>query len=158
VKTYFSDESLPEDFADSVFLAGPTPRDSTLKSWRPRAVEMLSFGGTFKKCFVPERKNWKDGFDYIEQVEWELEALKKCSVVMFWVPRDMKTMPALTTNVEFGMLVKDSRSVYGRPEDAASCKYLDYVYKKFRGLRPAPDLQILVSTAENTLVNSWRNR
>jgi len=154
MKTYFSDELLPTDFDGSVFLAGPTPRDRALKSWRPMAVEMLTFGGTFKKCFIPERKDWKVGFDYIDQVEWELEALEKCSVILFWVPRDIKTMPAFTTNVEFGMFVRDSRSVYGRPPNAENCRYLDYVYKKFRGLRPAVNLQILVSSAENTMVNS----
>ena len=155
---YRSDEALPTDFESSVFLAGPTPRDKNIPSWRPRAVEMLEFGGVFKKCFVPERKDWKEGFNYIEQVEWELEALEKCSVVVFWVPRCMKDMPALTTNVEFGMFFKEKRCVYGRPESADNCRYLDYVYKKFRGLTPAVDLHVLVSRAEMTLENSWHNR
>ena len=155
---YHSDGVLPNDFSSSVFLAGPTPRDRDVPSWRPRAVEMLEFGGVFKKCFVPERKNWRDGFDYVDQVEWELEALEKCSVIAFWVPRCMESMPALTTNVEFGMFFRENKCVYGRPEDAEHCRYLDHVYEKFRGLTPAIDLQVLVARAEMTLENSCHGR
>jgi 8-oxo-dGTP pyrophosphatase MutT (NUDIX family) len=50
-------------------------------------------------------------------------------VVMMWVPREIKSMPAFTTNVEFGMFVRSGRLVYGRPEGAPKTRYLDKVYQ-----------------------------
>lgn len=49
---------------------------------------------------------------------------------MFWVPREIQTMPAFTTNVEFGMFL-DKRSKYksiilGYPLDAPKMKYLHW--------------------------------
>src|SRR5581483_11776507 len=90
----------------SIFLAGPTPRSSHVKSWRPEAINILresNFSGT---VLVPERRDWTVKFDYIEQVEWEWKGLEDCSIIVFWVPRDLQTMPAFTTNVEFGSYVR----------------------------------------------------
>lgn len=36
------------------------------------------------------------------QNEWEHLAIESCDVLMFWVPRDLETLPGFTTNVEFG--------------------------------------------------------
>ena len=42
----------------------------------------------------------------------------------------MPDMPALTTNVEFGYYVRDSRTLYGRPDAAVLNQYLDRLYKR----------------------------
>ena len=118
----------------SIFLVGPTPRSKDVKSWRPEAINILKdrkFNGT---VIVPE---WcpsvvrpKDS-SYLNYVEWEHYGLEHCSRIAAWVPRNMKDMPALTTNVEFGLYVKSGRVRYGRPNNAEHCRYLDWLYAKY---------------------------
>lgn len=120
MKVCYSRTQLPK----SIFLAGPTPRDPVTKSWRPEAVQILqdlNFDGT---VFVPEESesSWK--FSYDDQVEWELQALHSASAIAFWVPRELATMPAFTTNVEFGLFAARRNVVLGFPPDAAKMKYL----------------------------------
>ena len=115
------------------FLAGPTPRSTDVKSWRPEALEYLRRTGFDGDVLVPERKDWKVKFGYCDQVEWETRGLERCSVVLFWVPRNMTTMPALTTNVEFGMYIKSDKIIYGRPNEAENVRYLDSLYKRWQG-------------------------
>ena len=115
----------------SIFLAGPTPRSVEVFSWRPVALDLLTqmkFNGT---VLVPERKDWSVKFDYGDQIEWELQGLDAATVVVFWIPRNMENMIGLTTNVEFGMLVKQKFIMYGRPHTAAHVRYLDHLYHKF---------------------------
>ena len=136
----------------SLFLAGPTPRSKDVLSWRPKAIEILGnlkFDGTI---LVPEWSPYiprPENFDYLNQVEWEHEGLEHCSHVVLWVPRNMKTMPALTTNVEFGLYVKSGRAIYGRPDDAEHCRYLDWLYAKYNWKpiqKTLPDLMELAIT------------
>lgn len=109
----------------SIFLAGPTPRSPSVPSWRPDAVmtlELLGFDGT---VFVPEDGDGcSTKFNYDDQIEWELQALHSATVIVFWIPRKMDTMPALTTNVEFGLFAARRNIVLGYPKDAFRMKYL----------------------------------
>lgn len=117
----------------SVFLAGPTPRDESGIDWRPEAIEIFEsfdFDGTL---FAPSPfLTIYDSFseNYYHQIDWEERALRAATIVMFWVPRDLKTMPAFTTNVEFGMYVGSGKMVYGRPVvnflPAPKTGYLDW--------------------------------
>ena len=81
--------------------------------------------------YVPELSSGEAQFNYDNQVEWEWEALEKASVIVFWVPRELSTMPGFTTNIEFGHYVRESRVVYGRPDSAELIRYLDKLYKRF---------------------------
>jgi hypothetical protein len=136
---------LPLDRA--IFLAGPTPRSTDVKSWRPEAVEILRLAGFDGDVLAPERMDWAVKFDYEDQVEWELRGLENCAVIAFWVPRDMATMPALTTNVEFGMFVRSRRAIYGRPHDAPHTRYLDHLYRKYARRGPHMFLKSLLAEA-----------
>jgi hypothetical protein len=112
-----------------IFLAGPTPRSPDVPSWRPQAVELLRGFGFTGTVLVPE---WDTGVakaSYDDQVGWERAGLIHAKAIAFWVPRNMATMPALTTNVEFGYwLAKTPKRVfYGRPPGAPSTKYLDWL-------------------------------
>lgn len=117
----------------SIFLAGPTPRSKDVQSWRPEAVailERMKFNGT---VFVPEDGDFSARFSYDDQVEWELQALHSASVVVFWVPRAEPTMPAYTTNVEFGMFANRPNVVFGAPDEAIKNRYLKaicYLYHR----------------------------
>jgi hypothetical protein len=75
----------------------------------------LGFAGT---VLVPERRDWPAKFNYLDQVEWEYAGLEGCTVIAFWVPRDLQSLPGFTTNVEFGRYVGSGRCVYSRPDGA----------------------------------------
>ena len=135
-----ADQSL-EIKQPSIFLAGPTPRSKEVRSWRPDALEILrrlNFAGT---VLVPERRDWTTRFAYSDQVEWEFAGLESCTIIAFWVPRDLGTLPGFTTNVEFGRYVGGGRVVYGRPDDAPRNRYLDWLYGKCTGLTPCRSLE-----------------
>ena len=53
-------------------------------------------------------------------------------MVVFWVPRDLDTMPGFTTNVEFGLSVASGKHiVLGYPEGAPKMSYLRTLADKF---------------------------
>lgn len=130
----------------SIFLAGPTPRSQDVDSWRPHALEILekrlNFTGT---VMVPEHRHWDRNYDFISQVEWEWEGLENCDHIVFWVPRELKTMPAFTTNVEFGSYVRSGRAHYGRPDNSPKNDYLDWLYTKVTKRKPYNDLYSLLA-------------
>ncbi len=131
----------------SLFLAGPTPRSTTVRSWRLGALEILrglAFQGT---VLVPEPRDGSVWPSYLSQVEWEFADLEGCTVVVFWVPRDLETLPGFTTNVEFGRYVGSGRCVYGRPDHAPQTRYLDWLYEKLTGKRPHETLQETMEAA-----------
>lgn len=114
----------PEQIDKSIFLAGPTPRDMETQSWRPEALQLLedmSFDG---KVYVPEHRVRIPDYNYDEQVHWEWEALAASTVIVFWVPRELKKMPAMVTNVEFGFYIASGKVVFGAPNSAQKIGYL----------------------------------
>lgn len=118
----------------AIFLAGPTPRSQDVESWRPGAIRLLNHWGFDGMVLVPERRDRQVKIDYLDQVEWEYRGLQGAKAILFWVPRDMEKMPALTTNVEFGCYVgKHPNVFYGRPEGAPHTRYLDWLYNKVQG-------------------------
>lgn len=148
----FTQDNLIQTTECSVFLAGPTPRSEDVPSWRPEAIDLFEkHMDNDLTVFVPE-PNWeKDmtfaelNLKYAEQIiEWEHQAIAASNVILMWVPRDLKDMPAFTTNVEFGLYVKEYKLYYGRPDSAPKNRYLDYCYEKFIGKKPASTLESLV--------------
>lgn len=149
MRVIYSDQKIPADLKEghSIFLAGPTPRSLDVYSWRPEAVALLGHLGYDGTVLVPEHEVPKEKADYIDQVEWEYEGLENVTCIAFWVPRDLKTMPAFTTNVEFGSYIRSARSVYGRPPNAPKTRYLDWLYEKTRGLKPEESICDLMMKA-----------
>jgi len=132
MKTFYSDFPLDLDLNQkSIFLAGPTPRSLSVKSWRPEALEILEELNYDGQVIVPERKVKQEHIDYITQVEWENYGTENCKILVFWIPRNIETMPAFTTNVEFGRYADSLRTFYGRPDGSPKNRYLDWLYKKF---------------------------
>jgi hypothetical protein len=125
-----------EPLAVSIMLLGPTPRRpapgmNPTPSWRPAALgilERLEFDGT---VFVPEASDWAQHDHYDAQVAWEWEALDQATVSAFWIPRELVTMPAFTSNVEFGYKVASGRVLLGYPEDAPKMTYLAALAERF---------------------------
>ena len=144
MKIFYSDEPLTLNLLQpSIFLCGPTPRSKDVPSWRPYALTILEQLNYQGQVCVPERRVKAEHIDYVEQVEWEHYGLENCQRLVFWVPRDMATMPALTTNVEFGRYVTSGRIWYGRPDGAFATRYLDWLYAKYN----------VSQTIHNSLVN-----
>lgn len=116
----------PRTFKKSIFLAGPSPRQPDHPNWRPEALRLLQEMGYDGVVFVPlpEHGGWGHGFD--TQITWEKRYLDMADIVVFWVPRNMDTLPALTTNVEFGMYVSSGKAILGYPHGASHMRYLDF--------------------------------
>jgi 8-oxo-dGTP pyrophosphatase MutT (NUDIX family) len=123
MQVIYAQEPFPTTVRASIFLAGPTPRDKANPSWRPEALRLLEGEGFDGHVFVPEPRGgiWKG--DYIGQVGWEEEGLNRADSVVFWIPRDMATMPGLTTNDEWGTWKDSGKAVFGAPEGAAHVRY-----------------------------------
>jgi hypothetical protein len=107
----------------SIFLAGPTPRSSLAMSWRPEALQILESLDSKLTVFVPEPRSGVWG-DYTGQIDWEWAGLTAATAIAFWVPRNMATMPALTTNVEWGVWASSGKCVLGSPPGAEHVRYL----------------------------------
>lgn len=116
-------EDIPDGL--SVFLAGPTAAaGSGVLSWRPDAVAEIQrqWPGTETLTVLsPESRGGIRADRYEDQWHWENKARAQATVVMFWIPRDMDTLPGMTTNVEFGYDVAARRTVVlGCPPDCPS--------------------------------------
>ena len=93
----YAQQEVPETFSRSIFLAGPSPRDPEVKSWRPEAIDHLSKLGFDGVVYVPVTEDGQWNHSYEDQVEWEEKCLHMSDCVLFWIPRDLKTMPGCTT-------------------------------------------------------------
>jgi 8-oxo-dGTP pyrophosphatase MutT (NUDIX family) len=127
----YSDEKLPGGFSKSIFLAGPSPRDPAVGSWRVQAVAELALAGYDGAVLIPEpRGGFADGVDYDTQIGWETEALAMADAIVFWIPRDLEVLPGFTTNVEFGRWAGSGKAVLGAPAGAPKNRYLFEMAKR----------------------------
>lgn len=119
IQVVWAREPIPS--VPSVFLAGPTPSAGGLvPSWRPAAIEAIraAWPGGSLTVLIPESRGGIRAAHYDDQFEWETAARAAASVVLFWIPRDMQSMPGMTTNVEFGHdVAAHQQVVLGCPPD-----------------------------------------
>lgn len=133
MKIIYAQQDLSQITGKSIFLAGPTPRDPNVKSWRPEMLDELKQQGFEGTVLVPEMEGeWTADFEYGDQIDWETRALNECTVILFWIPRNLTDMPAFTTNIEFGAwMEKDPYKItLGWPEDAVKMNYIEYKAQK----------------------------
>jgi hypothetical protein len=111
IRVVWAREPLPA--GPSVFLAGPTPRAGDgVESWRPAATARIEEHATGPvSVLTPESRGGVRAAHYDDQFEWETAARAAADVVLFWIPRDLRTLPGFTTNVEFGHDVAMHREV-----------------------------------------------
>ena len=152
----YSDEIIIKG-KKSIFLAGPTPRDENTISWRIDVCDRLEKLGFDGVVYNPEYSSWKPKSSYIDQAEWEREALTEATVILFWIPRDLKDMPAFTTNVEFGYWLHTGKIIYGRPDNSVKNKYLDWLYKEDYNKEPFNDLDELLKEAIKMVDELYEN-
>lgn len=148
MKINYSDQEVIKN-EKSIFLAGPTPRSLDVETWRKLAISILDNLGFDGVVYVPELEHDNRTFNYDNQVWWEREALHNADTIVFWIPRDMKNLPALTTNVEYGYWISKNpeKVVYGRPDDSEKNRYLDWLYQTETGRKPINDLSNLLKEA-----------
>jgi hypothetical protein len=140
MQVIYAGEKAPEKFIKSIFLVGPTPRSQHIKSWRPKMLEALSETGYDGVAFVPEaRDGWPNCED---QIDWEQYNLNMSDLILAWVPRGVEFL-GLTTNIEIGMYIDSGKIIYGRPDWASNCNYLDYTYEKKTGRKHCKEMKEL---------------
>jgi nucleoside 2-deoxyribosyltransferase len=125
-------ETVDYQHTPSIFLAGPTVRGHQphLTSWRFDAVKLLIDRGFKGNVIIPEFLDKKESDKYRYDIpEWEFEGLRKCHVILFWLPRTRELI-GLTTNWEHGYWVarKREKMVYGRPDNAYRINYIDVMW------------------------------
>lgn len=134
----------------TLMLCGPTPRTQDIKSWRPEAIEIISFLERQRNmditAIVPEPRDGIFCTEYDTQVQWEEEALKAADVIMFWCPRNISGgMPGFTTNDEFGAWKSSGKVVWGNPIGVDKVKYQLYYANKLK----IPISNTLIGTINN---------
>lgn len=145
MKVVYARQEPPKSFSRAIFLAGPTPRSEKVASWRPEALRILEKLGYDGVVFVPEYESGERPWGY--QVEWEEMGLNMADCILFWVPRELKDMPAFTTNTEWGRWEDSGKVVFGAPPSAARVRYQRYYAEKFK----VPMSTTLEETVQNTL-------
>jgi len=137
-----------------IFLAGPTTRTpETIPSWRPDAVKIFERRGFEGTLLIPEDGPDRDPFDEQlnseKQVHWEWDAIEQADCVMFWIPRleEGQGLMGLTTNTEFGYLVKSGKVVLGFPRYSAKNGYLRMLGAR-HGVHAVHDLGEVVGRAQ----------
>jgi hypothetical protein len=119
-------EPVPQPPARTVFLAGPVPRDAGAASWHEEAVSEIRRTG-FRGCVVVPRSR-PDALivDPDEPRRWEHDAMSRSDALLFWIPRVLWTLPALTSNLEWGVWHDSGKAVLGAPPSAPKMSYLRF--------------------------------
>lgn len=123
MKLTYAGEKL-ETSKFNIFLAGPTPREVTVKSWRPDFVKELKRKKFKGSAFLPENRIIGSPYDFDTQISWEVSGLKRANLIVFWIPRNLKDMPAFTTNIEFGEFMHSGKIVVGFPPESVNNRYI----------------------------------
>lgn len=147
MEVIYATEKVPNTVNKSIFLAGPTPRSLDVESWRNEALSYLKNKGFDGVVFIPEPRDQKWHKDYDRQVNWEEDFLNMADCIVFWVPRELETMPAFTTNVEFGAWCESGKVVFGAPPDAPKNTYLKHYATKYN----IPSAETLEETLDAAL-------
>lgn len=133
----------------SIFLAGPTYRNTLFGfSWRSDAISYLTRLGFDGALYIPETApKDEDTYDYGANVNVQIEREWKClslaDAIVFWMPRNMKDLPGLTSNIEMGywMSQNPDKVVLGYPLNAEKMKYIDYLYRHKTKREPYHDFE-----------------
>ncbi|MCE9586515.1 nucleoside 2-deoxyribosyltransferase domain-containing protein [Candidatus Uhrbacteria bacterium] len=103
IRVVYTLQEFPDPSIPSIFLAGPTPRKSYIKSWRPKALQIMRRYRPDVTVYYPEPVSvdkWSPDSD--DHINWERAAMARSRVILFWVDRKLDSMPGFRTNTEWG--------------------------------------------------------
>lgn len=122
---------------NSIFLAGPCPRENYEDDWRTEAIDIIKNLGFSGNVLNPTNPLFKT-IDLEKQTQWEREAMYKASAIVFWIPRSKEHI-ALTTNIELGYWIRKNNIFVGFPEDSIKNEYVGILSNK-EGKKPYNNL------------------
>lgn len=147
MRIVYATESAPESLTSSIFLAGPSPRHPEHPNWRIDALRLLEEMGYDGVVFVPLTRDNQWSHSYTSQLDWETKHLNMADVILFWVPRNLETLPAFTTNIEFGTWMQSGKAVVGWPHEAVKMDVFGYQTNRYQ----VPVEHTLADTIETAL-------
>ena len=135
-RNFSNQEIVVDSTKKSIFLAGPTRRNSPFSnSWRKEACDYLEERGFDGIVYIPEFDEGNN-YDYVTQATWERNGLVNATKLLFYIPRHLPDMPGFTTHVEFGMYLARRKDdvVFCSPKDAEKNRYLKWLYYEEKGV------------------------
>jgi hypothetical protein len=117
----------------TIFLAGSI-ENGVAEDWQATIAEKLQ--ATDLVLFNPRRQEWDaswvqsiDNIPFVEQVNWELDALERADVVMMnFVPKTISSISLL----EFGLYARTGKLIVCCPEGYWKKGNVDVVCQKYR--------------------------
>ncbi|NEQ52184.1 MAG: hypothetical protein F6K11_18930 [Leptolyngbya sp. SIO3F4] len=131
MKPIYACQPFPREIHKSLYLAGPSPRDASVSSWRPQALAVLKSLEYDGVVFIPEAQDGEPRNNYDQQMSWELDAMRYSDIILFWIPAEQDTMPANTTRVELGLQVHSGKVILGIPEGAYKTRYMEALAQQY---------------------------
>jgi len=112
-------------------------------------VRLLLDHGYDGYIVIPEPRDGVYSDEYTNQFHWEIDHLEYCTrfnrQIIAWVSRELKHIPAFTTNVAFGHFCREKNHFfYGRPSQAPKTRYLDALYELRCHRKPSNHLEELI--------------
>jgi hypothetical protein len=117
----------------TIFLAGPIERVTEgqpvrIPRWRDTALTYLDRRPEKLVVYNPQWVTKSKDWTYEAQVKWELDAMSRAMVRLFWVERNLPVLPGFTTNIEWGKWWDDLDTVSGAPPDAQHVRYMQTLH------------------------------
>lgn len=153
IKIVYAQSPLPTTVTKTIYLAGPTDRNLRPTPWRQDALQILrdlSFDG---HVFVPELEDGAWNGDRDAQWAWEDAAMSRADAIVFWMPRDLETMPGFTTNIEWGLYAGSGRVVLGVPSGAPKTDWMERYAEKY-DVPVVRDLKYAIRLAREHIIGS----
>ena len=127
MKVVYTLEKIPDNFTNSIFLAGPVYNTGLEKSWRDIVIYTLKQLNYTGVVFIPEMR---DGgrCDYTLEIhEWENRCIACSDFILMNLYKNIeKGIYGLTSNIEFGRYINSKKLVLNFT-DSYDFKYMEYV-------------------------------
>ncbi len=132
LKIVYAQSPFPTSVTKTLYLAGPTDRNNRPTAWRQQALQILRDLAFDGHVFVPELEEGKWNGNRDAQWAWEDAAMSRADALVFWMPRDLETLPGFTTNIEWGLYASSGKVVLGVPEGAQKTDWAERYAGKFK--------------------------
>lgn len=157
LKIVYAQTPFPTAVERTLFLAGPTDRGNRPTAWRQEALQILKDLDFDGHVFIPEAEGGRWNGNKDAQFEWEDEALRRADAIVFWMPRDLQTLPGFTTNIEFGLYARSRKIVWAAPEGALKVDWIER-YAETLNVPITRDLKYALRIAREHIIGAGARR